>query len=203
MYPGLERVEQILEGDDAFCMFGIFQALHNGRDDVASRAPDGAFNAADSRSPEPGILAAPLTDGEEQSTPRCLLRTLDGAGNLRMLDRPRPLLLRPAAPVHLDIVEAPLRELHKVLFVMPLAAGIDVLRARVGVHAATVAARVRVDPGPQPQAVNVIGDVGHVAVFLAGPDGGPLPGVHDDVACAVTLAQPPAFVDDDIDRKSV
>jgi hypothetical protein len=67
-----------------------------------------------------------------------------------------------------------------------------------GYIAAAVTACVGVNPGFQAQAVNVIGDIGHVAVFLARLNGGPLLKVYDDVACGIALAQPPAFVDDDI-----
>jgi hypothetical protein len=81
---------------------------------------------------------------------------------------------------------------------MPFAARIHVLRAGVGVHAATVATCISVDPGLQPQAVNVIGDVGRVAIFLAGLDGRPLLSIYDDVACGITLAPPPTFINDNV-----
>ena len=123
---------------------------------------------------------------------------MNGAGNLRILDRAGPPFLRAAAPVNLDVIETPLRELQEILVVMTLAAGIQVLRAGVGVHAATVTTGVGVDPGLQAQAVNVGGDIGHVAIFLTRLNGRPLLGIDDDVACGIALSQPPAFVDDDI-----
>src|SRR5437868_11251896 len=157
MHSGLERIEHILEGNDAFGVFGIMQALHNGRNDVASRTPDGAFDASESRSPEPGILAPPLADGEEQLMHRYLFCTLNGAGNLRILDRTGPLLLCTAAPVDLDIIEAPFRKLQEILCVMPLATALHVLRARVGVRGATATTCVRVNSALQGQALKVIG----------------------------------------------
>ena len=124
--------------------------------------------------------------------------TFNGACNLRILHRAGPLLFCSAAPVHLDIIEAPLRKLQEILFVMPLAPRIHVLGARVGVHAATVAAGVGVNPRLQSQAVNVIGDVGHVTVSLPGLNGRPLLWIDENVAGGIALAQPPAFVDDHI-----
>ena len=46
--------------------------------------------------------------------------------------------------------------------------------------------------------MDVGGDIGHVAIFLAGLNGGPLLRVYDEVACGIALSQPPAFVDDDV-----
>src|SRR4051794_1928666 len=115
-------------------MFGVTQALHNRRNDVAASAPDCTFNATYARSPEPGILAAPLADGGVQLPPRCLLRALYRARNLRILNRPGKPFLCAAAPVHLYVVEAPLGELQKILLVMPLAARMHVLRPGVRVH---------------------------------------------------------------------
>lgn len=109
-------------------------------------APDRTFDASHARSPEPRILAAPLADREVQLSSRHLFRALNRAGNLRILDCAGELFLRPAAPVHLYIVKAPLGELKKVLLVMSLAAGVHVLRPGVGVHGAAVAACVGVDP---------------------------------------------------------
>src|SRR5271155_2867821 len=128
---GLERIEHVLGADDAFGVFGVIQALHNGRDNVAPGTPYGAFDVSDARSPEPGILAAPLADGEEQLPPCYLFCALNGAGNLRILDRAGPPFLRAAAPVNLDIIETPLRELQEILVVVTLAASVRVLRAGV------------------------------------------------------------------------
>jgi hypothetical protein len=36
--------------------------------------------------------------------------------------------------------------------------------------------------------VNVTGDIGHVAVLLAGLNGGPLLSIYGDVACGIALA---------------
>src|SRR5580658_4131060 len=154
------------------------QGLHNGRDDVAPGTP---YDVSDARSPGPGILAAPLADGEEQLPPCYLFCALNGAGNLRILDRAGPPFLRAAAPINLDVIEAPLRELQEILIVMTLAASVQVLRAGVGVHAATVTTGVGVDPGPQAQAVNVAGDIGHVAISLTRLNGRPPFRVYDDV----------------------
>src|SRR4051812_788324 len=99
-------------------MFGIMQTLDNGRNDVASGTPNGAFDLSDARTPEPGILAAPLTDGVEQLPPGHLFCTLNSVGNLRILDRAGQLFFRAATPVHLDVVKAPLRELQEIFVVM-------------------------------------------------------------------------------------
>src|SRR5271163_4750874 len=97
------------------------QALHNRWNDVAPCAPYGAFDASDARSPEPGILTTPLADREEQLPPRYLFCALNCPGNLRILDRAGSLFLSTAAPVHLDVIETPLRELQKILVVMTFA----------------------------------------------------------------------------------
>ena len=81
---------------------------------------------------------------------------------------------------------------------MALAAGIQKLWAGVGAHAASVSTGVGVDAGLQSQAVNVCGDVGHIASFLAGLNGRPLFGIDDDVAGGIACSQPPSFVDDDV-----
>src|ERR1039457_5185407 len=77
---------------------------------------------------------------------------------------------------------------------MTLAPSIQVLRTGVRVHAATVTTGV----GVKSQAVNVAGDIGHIAISLTGLNGRPPLRVYDDVARGISLSQPPAFVDDDI-----
>jgi hypothetical protein len=57
---------------------------------------------------------------------------------------------------------------------------------------------IGVNSGFQTQAVNITGDVGHIAVSLATLDSRPLLWVHDDMTCWVALTEPPTLVDDDI-----
>ena len=59
----VERIQHVLPGNDPFVVFGIMQALHNGRNDVAAGAEYSALDFSDARTPEPGILAAPFTNG--------------------------------------------------------------------------------------------------------------------------------------------
>src|SRR4051812_24943799 len=157
MQPRVERIQYVACRNHTFLVFGIMQALHNRRDDVATRAPYGAFDSSHARPPEPGILAAPLANGEIQRPSSDLFRLLNGVGNLRVLRRARPPLVVAAAPVNLDVVETPLRKLKEVLVIVTLAAGIHNLRAGVGAHAASVSTGVGVDAGLQSQAVNVYG----------------------------------------------
>ena len=55
---------------------------------------------------------------------------------------------------------------------MTIAAGIQKLWAGVRVHATSVSTAVGVDAGLEPEAVNVGGNVGHIAIFLAGMKAG-------------------------------
>src|SRR3569833_4206565 len=120
MQSCVERIQDVACGDDALVVFGIMQALHNRRNDVAASAPYCALDSTDPRTPEPWILAAPLANGKIQFAPSDFLCLLNGASNLRILDLSRPPLLRSAAPVDLDVVESPLGELQEVLVLMPL-----------------------------------------------------------------------------------
>ena len=97
-----------------------------------------------------------------------------------------------AAPVDLDEIEAPLRELEKVLIVVPLAARAGRRRTsgRV-VVAASIFAGVRVDPGLETEPV----DVGRDGLHTSRPVRRRVDG---DVAGAVARSLPPALVDVDV-----
>lgn len=156
-------------------------------DDVVAGPPHGGHAGT----PVPGVLLAPVADGQRQGPAGGGRRLRDGvADGLVAAPGVEPLDVA-AAPVDLDEVEAPGGELQHVLGVVALAARVRRRRtAGREVVAAAVLARVGVDARLEALAVDVVGDGAHSA--------GPLGGVDRDVARAVAGALPPAFVDVDV-----
>ncbi len=105
----------------------------------------------------------------------------------------------PAAPVHLHVIESPLRELQEILIVVAFAAGVRHRRSKVRpVESASGFSCVGVDAGLQSQGVNEPHDVGHVPIALSGLQRGPLLGINGNVALGVARAEPPAFINIDV-----
>ena len=177
----------------------VFAVCHDGRDDVATGAPDVGHDSTDVGCPGPGAVLAPIANGKIEMVSGDGFSPGNGPGDLSVLNCGVPLFLGAAAPVDFNVVESPPCELEEILFVVTFTPGIRIGWAKVRPHgAAAIRSGIRVDSGLQTLGVNGADNIGHIACLLSRSQCRPGLGIDHHVAVLIPFSEPPAFIDIDV-----